>query len=228
VPPTLDDCKGLVAMPAAPVIDGVLDCGVPLWDMPEVDWDGTGGVPSTVKTQLGAAWRADGLYLFVHVTGAGKQRYPAPAGDGQWCGDAVELFVDSRGFYPHAPAYNGPGTMQFIVEAPSDSMTTAQIGEQFHATNDLGPWTGQFVTVRTGDGFDAEAFVQASDLGLGSWTLATGARVGLDVAVDLGNPAGTPAGCPALGQFVMRYVPTDAACGKPACDVDDFCNPQLQ
>src|ERR1700677_2565734 len=31
-PPGLDDCKALAAMPAAPVIDGTLDCGVALWD----------------------------------------------------------------------------------------------------------------------------------------------------------------------------------------------------
>jgi len=227
-PANLDDCKALVAMPAAPVIDGVLDCGVPLWDMPLAGWTGVGSVPAGVAAQIGAAWRAEGLYLFVRVTGAGAHRYPAPPGDGPWCGDAVELFVDARGVYPHAPAYNVPGTMQFVLVAPSDSMTTATVGERFRDTSDEGPWSGEFVTVRTADGFDVEAFVQAADLGLATWTLAGSGHVGLDVAVDLGDPAGKPASCPALGQFEIQKVPTDAACGKPACNVDEFCDPLLQ
>jgi hypothetical protein len=230
-PPTpgnLDDCKALIEKPSAPVIDGVLDCGVPLWAMPEAGWTGMSAIPAGVKAEIGAAWRTDGLYLFVRVTGAGAHRYPAPSGDGPWCGDAVELFVDAHGFYPHAPDYNIPGTMQFILVAPSDAMTSAQVAERFSDGNDEGAWTGDFYTVRTADGFDAEAFIQAADLGLASWTLTASARVGLDVAVDLGNPTQLPASCPLLGQFQIQRVPTDAACTKPACNVDEFCNPQLQ
>jgi hypothetical protein len=226
--PNLDDCKALLAMPSAPVIDGILDCGVPLWDMPLAGWSGTGSVPAGAKAQIAAAWRANGLYLFVHVTGAGAHRYPAPAGDGQWCGDAVELFVDSNGTYSHPPAYDVPGTMQFILVAPSDAMTSATVGETFQDGNDQGAWSGKFVTVRTADGFDAEAFVQAADLGLGTWTLAASGHVGLDVAVDLGNSTQLPASCPLLGQFEIQKIVTDAACGKPACNVDEFCKPFLQ
>jgi hypothetical protein len=226
--PGLDDCKALAAMPAAPVIDGVLDCGVALWDMPEDGWSGSGTVPGGVKTQIGAAWRSDGLYLFVHVTGAGAHRYPAPSGVGQWCGDAVELFVDSNGFYNHPPSYDVPGTMQFILEAPSDAMSTATVGETFQDGNDKGPWSGEFITVRTADGFDAEAFVQAADLGLMAWTLTASHHVGLDVAVDLGNPTQMPASCPLLGQYEIQKIATDASCTKPACNVEEFCNPQLQ
>lgn len=227
-PPGLDDCNSLAAMPAAPVIDGILDCGVALWDMPQEGWTGTGSVPVGVKTQIGAAWRSDGLYLFVRVTGAGAHRYPAPAGDGQWCGDAVELFVDSNGTYAHPPGYDVPGTMQFILEAPSDTMSTATVGEAFRNTSDEGPWSGEFITVRTADGFDAEAFVQAADLGLMGWTLAASHHVGLDVAVDLGAPTQMPASCPLLGQYEMQKIASDASCSKPACNVDEFCNPLLQ
>lgn len=230
-PPTpgnLDDCKSLIEKPSAPLIDGVLDCGVPLWDMPEAGWTGNDPVPSSIKAQIGAAWRTDGLYLFVRVTGAGAHRYPAPAGDGPWCGDAVELFVDSTGIYPDAPDYNVPGTMQFILVAPSDSMSRAQVAEQFSDGNDEGAWNGEFFTVRTADGFDAEAFIQAADLGLATWSLAPSGNVGLDVAVDIGDPTQMPAGCPLLGQFQIQKIPTDAACIKPACNVDEFCNPLLQ
>ncbi len=137
-PAGLDDCKAIAAMPASPVIDGVLDCGVALWNMPILGWNGTGSIPSGAQTQIGAAWRSDGLYLFVHVTGAGANRYPSPSGDGPWCGDAVELFVDSNGVYNHPPSYDVPGTMQFIVEAPTDAMNTATVGEKFQDGNDSG------------------------------------------------------------------------------------------
>jgi hypothetical protein len=196
--------------------------------MPQNGWTGSGSVPSSVKTQVGAAWRPDGLYLFVRVTGAGAHRYPAPAADGQWCGDAVELFVDSNGSYTHPPAYDVPGTMQFIMEAPSDAMTSATVGERFRDGNDDGAWSGKFITLRTATGFDAEAFVQAADLGLMSWTLTASGYVGLDLAVDLGDPTQMPASCPLLGQYEIRTIVTDASCAKPACNVEEFCRPALQ
>ena len=188
-PPSLDDCVSLFTEPNPPVIDGILDCNVPLWSMPEQGWTASGTVPAGVETHVAAAWRPDGLYLFVSVTGAGATRYPAPLGASPFCGDAIELFVDSQGEYASAPHYNNPGTTQFIVEAPSVSMTTSQVGEMYVDTQDQGPWKGQFVAVRTPDGFDVEAFVVAANLRLATWSLATGGRVGLDVSVDLGDPA---------------------------------------
>jgi hypothetical protein len=226
--PALDDCKALASKTSAPVIDGILDCGVPLWDMPQAGWSGTGSVPAGIKTQVGAAWRNDGLYLFVHVTGAGAHRYPAPAGDPVWCGDAVELYVDSNGTYAHPPDYDFPGTMQFVLEAPSDAMTTAMMSDRFENTNEVGQWTGEFITVRTADGFDAEAFIRAADLDLTTWTLAAAGHVGLDVAVDLGDPTQMPASCPLLGQYDIQVVATDAACNRPSCNVEEFCRPVLQ
>ena len=77
-PPTLDDCTGVVALPAVPVIDGVLDCGVPLWPMPLQGWSGSSPIPPTVQASLAVAWRTDGLYFFVSVTGLGPTRYPSP------------------------------------------------------------------------------------------------------------------------------------------------------
>lgn len=227
-PASLDDCTGLLGMPAPPVIDGVLDCGVPLWVMPMVGWDGSGSVPAGVQTTIAAAFRPGGLYLFVRVTGAGAHRYPAPSGTGPWCGDAVELFVDDDGRYASAPAYDNPGTMQFIAVAPPDSATSSTVGETFRDASDNGPWAGQFVSVRTSDGFDLEAFVTAADLGLATWSLSKSGHVGLDVAVDLGDPGGQPAGCPLLGQYDLSLPLTDAACSKAACNVSEFCNPQLQ
>jgi hypothetical protein len=226
-PPTLDDCTGIVSLPAPPVIDGVLDCGVPLWPMPLQGWTGSSPIPSTVSANLAIAWRPDGLYFFVSVTGLGPTRYPAPPGIDPWCGDAMELFVDDDGQYTNPPNYDNPGTMQFIAEAPPNTATSTATGDTYNNGNTIGTWSGQFTVVRTSDGFDGEAFVVASDLGLSSWTLAQMGQVGMEVAVDIGDPANQTASCPRLGQFTIQLPQPDAACPKAACNVYEFCNPQL-
>ncbi len=226
-PATLDDCTGIAALPAAPVIDGVLDCGVPLWPMPLQGWSGSSPIPPTVQASLAIAWRTDGLYFFVSVTGLGPTRYPPPPATEMWCGDAVELYVDDDGQYTNPPGYDQPGTMQLIAEAPSDAMTSTATGGMFVDGSQIAPWTGEFTVVRTGDGFDAEAFVVASNLGLSSWTLAQQAHVGMNVAVDIGDPANQTASCPRLGQFTIQLPVTDASCPEAACNVYEFCTPQL-
>jgi hypothetical protein len=224
--PSLDVCTGVGAMPASPVIDGVLDCGVPLWPMPIVASSGPGAIPSSVQASIGAAWRPDGLYLFVRVTGAGATRTPAPAADPAWCGDAIELFVDETGVFPNAPAYNDPGTIQLVAVAPASAAEPASVGEMFRSETDLGPWKGDFVSLATSDGFTTEAFVTAADLGLASWSLSAGGKIGLDVALDLGSPA-EPASCPRLAQFTIQIPQgTNGGCAA-ACDVREFCTPAL-
>jgi hypothetical protein len=225
-PPTLDDCTGIVALPAPPVIDGVLDCGVPLWPMPLQGWTGSSAIPSTVQANLGIAWRTDGLYFFVSVTGLGPTRYPSPVLN-PWCGDAVEFFVDDDGQYTNPPLYDNPGTIQLIAESPSSTATSTSSGHMYRDGNDLGSWTGQFTVVRTSDGFDGEAFVVASDLGLSSWTLAQQGQVGMEVSVDIGDPANQTASCPRLGQFTIQLPVADASCPKAACNVYEFCTPRL-
>jgi hypothetical protein len=228
-PTTLDDCTTLVPLPAAPVIDGVLDCGVPLWPMPLLGWTGPGVLPPTARTKLGAAWRPDGLYLFVRVTGLGPTRYPAPSGTHSFCGDAVELYVDDDGAYSVPTQYDNPGTIQLIAAAPSNSMTTETAGEMWRGgTGYIAPWTGKYVAVRTSDGFDIEALVVAADLGIASWSLAPGSHVGLDVAVDLGDPTMPATSCPRLGQFIMQPPDPEAGgCNKAACNTSAFCAPVL-
>jgi hypothetical protein len=226
--PALDDCTGIVRLPAPPVIDGVLDCGVPLWRMPLQGWSGPGTIPPTVLANLAVAWRPDGLYFFVSVTGLGPMRYPPPAGTWPWCGDGVELYVDDDGQYSNPPLYDNPGTIQLIAEAPSNMITSTSTGVRYRDGMEVAPWTGGFTVVRTGDGFDAEAFVVASDLDLSTWTLAANGAVGMDVAVDIGDPANQTATCPRLGQFSIQLPVTDASCPKAACNVNEFCTPQLE
>jgi hypothetical protein len=227
-PATLDDCTALVPLAAAPVIDGLLDCGVPLWPIPMLGWTGPGALPPTARAQLAGAWRPDGLYFFVHVTGLGPTRYPAPSGTHTFCGDAVELYADDDGQYTNPTQYDDPGTIQLIAGAPSNSMTTVATGEMWRAGNNIAPWTGQYLSVRTSDGFDLEAFVVAADLGLSTWTLAQGAHVGLDVAVDLGDPTMPATTCPRLGQFMMQIPDPEAGgCNRAACNTSAFCNPTI-
>ena len=226
-PASLDLCTGLGAMSTPPFIDGVLDCGIPLWSMPVVVSVGPGAIPTSVQASIGAAWRPDGLYLFVSVTGAGADRYPAPASDPAWCGDAIELFVDHDGVFTNPPKYNDPGTIQLVAAAPPDTSAPTSAGEMFRDETDLGPWTGQFVSTATSDGFTTEAFVTAADLGLTSWSLAAGGTVGLDVSVNLGSPTES-ANCPRLAQFTIQLPHgSQGGCGA-ACDVGEFCKPQLE
>jgi hypothetical protein len=77
-------------------------------------------------------------------------------------------------------------------------------------------------------GYTVEAVVQASDLGLSQWSLASGGRVGFDVAVDVGT-APTRAGQCNYAQFLLRLSSdtTGACAGRPFCDTRAFCTPTL-
>jgi hypothetical protein len=228
-PANLDDCASLAKMTTIPRIDGTLDCGIPSWPMPMVASFGNGLDAGAVEADVAAAWRPEGLYLYVRVRGAGPVRSPPPAGaTGLWCGDAIEVFVDDNGIYANAPLYDDPGTVQLVVSSPDDAGAPASVGEMYRNLEDLGAWKGNFVTVRTSDGFAVEAFIVAADLGLGTWSLAAGGHVGLDVSVDLGSPSALPATCPRLAQFTIQLPdPSSGAC-VAACDVNEFCAPQLR
>jgi hypothetical protein len=226
-PASLDVCTGFGSLADPPVIDGALDCGVPLWSMPVVVSSGPGPIPAGAQAVIGAAWRPDGLYLFVSVSGVGPDRYPAPSSEVAWCGDAIELFADHDGVFPNAPNYNDPGTIQLVAIAPATTDQVSNVGQMFRDGSVLGPWNGQFVSHSTDDGFTTEAFITASDLGLSSWSLSAGGNVGLDVAVDLGSPS-DPGGCGRLGQFSIQlpvYTPTGCGAG---CNVGEFCTPELE
>jgi hypothetical protein len=195
--------------------------------MPVVVSSGPGKIPSSVHATIGAAWRPDGVYVFVSVIGAGPNRYPAPAAAPAWCGDAIEVFVDQNAAYANPPQYDNPGTIQLVASAPPNANQPTRTGEMFRDTKAVGVWNGQFVSNATSDGFTTEAFVAAADLGLASWSLTAGGKVGLDVSIDLGSPS-EPATCPRLAQFTIQLPRgTPHGCG-PACDVIEFCTPALE
>jgi hypothetical protein len=210
---------------AKPVLDGQVDCGLPLRELAPQGWTGAGGVPGGRSARWVAAWRPDGLYLFVEVTVPSR----APSGDpaSPYCGDAVEFYVDSDGAYGNAPAYDAPGTIQVVVPAPRDAASS--VASTWRGGAALGPAKSDYRSVPLPNGYAVEAFVRAAELGLPSWSPAAGGRVGLNLSIDLGG-GGDPA-CRRLGQFSLRTAPSQLAgkdgCVHPWCNVSAFCRPSL-
>ena len=92
-------------------------------------------------------------------------------------------------------------------------------------------WTGgSFVTQARTGGYSLEMFVRASDLGLTTWALARGGRVGFDGALNVASRA-TGGGCESrLGQYFVRVdnSPSSSCGGFPHCNVQAFCRPVLR
>ncbi|HEY5146538.1 MAG TPA: hypothetical protein VII82_07210 [Polyangiaceae bacterium] len=140
VSPIVDYCAALPPLSAAPIIDGVLDCGPALVAIAPVDWNGPPPLPPFPpgnSAELAAAWRPDGLYVFVSVTTPAA--FSAEAADPVFYGAGVELFVDDDGVYASAPTYDNPGAIQLVVAAPPDATTTGRRAEGFRNAADEGP-----------------------------------------------------------------------------------------
>ena len=227
-----DYCNFLPSMTAAPVIDGTLDLSpCYLVDMQPEFWSGPAPLPpfpAGNATQIAAAWRPDGLYVFLAVTTPAD--FPADAGDPVFFGAGVELFVDDNGVYASPPAYDNPGTIQIVITSPATSTTPAARAEMYRNAADLGPWTStQFGTFPTATGFTFEGFVAAADLGLAAWPLSPGAPVGFDVAVDVSFTTAAMTGPQGhrVGQYFFHVAPADAGVGSPFADPRSFCLPVL-
>jgi hypothetical protein len=230
----VDYCASLPPLPAPPVIDGILDCGPALVPMPPLDWVGPSPLPAFPvgnSASLAAAWRPDGLYVFVAVTTPAA--FPADAASPAFYGAGVEIYVDSDGVFTSAPNYDDPGAIQLVVTAPPDATTPSQRGEGYRNAADEGPWAStQFGAYPTATGFVFEGFVVAADLGLSTWALGSGDPVGFDVAVDVSyaTEAMTGAQGHRVGEYFFHVgtVSTDgAATGPPYQDPRSFCTPTL-
>ena len=234
-----DYCSQVPPLPDAPLIDGVLDCGPPLLDLTPVGWTSMmSSLPASVNARLAIAWRPDGLYVFVDVTD--DTRLPPPAGADVWCGDGIELYVDDNGSYAGVPLYDDPGSIQVLAMAPvNDDDAVTSGGERYRSPNSglVGPWSSpRYGAFPRPGGYTFEAFVQADDLDLASWSLAAGGAVGFDVSINVSTsadppPPGEVPGCGLrLGQYFMRVA--EAPCGANACEpyinAAAFCNPVLQ
>lgn len=194
-----DYTSALPALPEPPVIDGVVDCGLPLQPIPTSSWitEPPGQpLPAEHSAQYAAAWRPGGLYLYVEVRDA--TRLPADPDMQEWCGDAIELFVDDGAGCAAPPLYDRPGTTQAIVRAPHIASASVTTGSRFDYGRMLVQldWpTANVRAIATADGYALEAFVRADDLGLATWTLAAGQRLGFNLGVDVSVPASTGNPC---------------------------------
>jgi hypothetical protein len=217
----VDPCAALPHLPAAARIDGMLECGLTLHAL---------AVPSAATgtplpaAAYAAAWSDGGFYVYMEVH-APPSRTPTPT-EPLYCGDGVEIFVDSDGQPGTNGAYNAPGTMQFVVAAPAGAaMNTGR----FLGGTAQGPWISSNLQVTPlADGYAVEALIVGSDLGLWSWKPS--AQLGFNLAVNsagAGDPRGTPC-TTGVGQSVLRVAAPRVDCdGKPWCDTRSFCWPSL-
>lgn len=225
----LEYCQELPALSQAPVIDGVLEGGLALLDLEPVGWTGPGSVPAGNSAVYAEAWRPDGIYFFVSVTD--PNRLPPAPGELSYYGDGIELYLDDDGAYASPPDYDDPGSIQLIMPAPADDDTPSTRYEAYRDMDIQPDWvfTGFQVYPRAG-GYDLEAFLQASDLGLSGWSLAAGATVGFNISHNVSfasEQTGTTNN--REGQYFIRIA--EPATGDwsehPYRNVLAFCNPVL-
>lgn len=217
-------CDQFIPLRNAPVIDGVLDPDVTL--MRWVD-DSMPGVPAGIGANVAVAYRPDGVYFYVDVEDPTRDQ--APLGTFAYCGDGVELFLDDDGVIQAPPDYDNPGTIQLVVAGPVDAVTPSRRGQRFRYSTNLGPWTStRFVAVPTARGYAVEAFVVASDLDLGAWTLAPGGKIGWNMSLNLGGPedAGIDA-CTTRSQQIHLRLASTGDCTPPYCNASALCTPTL-
>jgi len=225
--PIVNYCTALPLLPAPPVIDGVLDCGPRLLPIVPAGWTGPGVVPAGNAASVAAAWRPDGLYVYVEVTC--PELIVAGPGEYAWEGNGVELYVDNDGVFSNSPLYDDGGTTeQLVTEAPDSSTSNSTTGEVWRNAAYVGPWTStHFELYGTETGYVLEAFVVASDLDLTTWSLASGGMVGFNLAINVAFASPTTTGNDGhrLGQFFMYVGPPPD--GPPFEDVRSFCTPVL-
>jgi hypothetical protein len=192
-----DYCSLLPEIPAAPVIDGEIECGLEPIPLAPIAWNGSQPLPS-VQAHYAAGWRADGLYVYVAVTGA--PIHPHPAAEPIYCGDAVEIYVDGHGDDADAGAYEGAGAMQFVIAAP-DAVDGYAI-EALITGPDIGLWEW--------------APKQQLSFGLAVDVSAPADSAGLRCGLQLGQ------------FFLRVAAPSGACSGEPWCDVRAFCDAALE
>jgi len=221
-----DYCSLLPEIPTVPVIDGMLECGLELIPFVPVAWNGSEPLPS-IQAQYAAGWRADGLYVYVVVSGAPV--HPHPASEPIYCGDAVEIYVDGQADEEDAGAYEGAGTMQFVIAAPG-AVDAPIDAWRFANGQPQGAWISKTLrATRLADGYAIEALITGPDIGLWEW--APKEQLSFGLAVDVSGPpdsAGLRCGLQ-RGQFFLRVAAPSSACsGEPWCDVRAFCDAKLE
>ena len=240
----LDYCEQLPALREEPVMDGQLDCGPELVDMPQRGWTGAGEPPANQRARYAVAWHPNGLYFYVEVDD--PERLPASQQEGRpWCGDGVELYADADGRFSAPPGYDNPGTMQLLAAAPAQQPDAPRAPDvRFHTRSEAeqGAWSGARHGMWPRDGgYVLEGFVTAEDLDLPRLALAVGRRVGIDVGVNVSfastdTPAESDADAGAAdcalraGQYFLRVAsePCSLETCRPYMNVGAFCTPMLR
>jgi len=226
-PSTAPLCDRLDAIPDVPVIDGVVECGLRLVPLVPVAWTSGEPIPSEHSAEHAIAWHPDGVYFFVHV--ATPTLRPPDATGESYCGDGVEVYFDADGLFAAAPAYDDPGTRQFVIPAPIGATSTRAVG--YTSTGASAEWTaGRAIAMRTDDGYVVEAFLEHEDMFLPPGTFSASGVVGIDVSINVASAVDAPGACGRrLGQYFLRSTTlTGSPCGGlPFCDVRAFCTPTL-
>jgi hypothetical protein len=223
-----DYCSTVPALPAPPVIDGVLDCGPALGATAPVGWTGASALPAGNSAFVAAAWRPDGLYVFVEVVTPAV--VPPDPGSPPFYGSGAEIYVDYK--VPSSSTYDNPGAIQLVAAAPSTA-SPATVGEAYRNASDQGPWAPSsgpagFGSFATPTGFVLEAFVVARNLGLSAWSPSSGTQIGFDVAVNVSYPSAQTTGSQGhrAGQYFFHVGAPPV--GAPYADPRSFCVPTLQ
>jgi hypothetical protein len=229
-----DFCTQLEQLPSRPVIDGKLDCQLPLRTIEPLDWTSATPIPADhLGARLAVAWHPEGIYFYVEVTDSSVSR--ATSDNPVWCGDSIEVYVDSDGLYPDAPNYDDPGTIQLIAAAPSGaSQPVSRDGERYRDGELASPpsWNNtEHGTYFTDSGYVFEAFVTAEDQDLSSFSLAPGDHIGFDIAINVTlTSAGQAPDCDVhYGQYFLTIA--QRGCSTMSCQPHDnsaaLCSPML-
>lgn len=235
--PATDYCTSLPALAAEPNIDGVLDCGPQLVDLPAIGWTSTAEpLPTDNHARYAAAWRPNGLYLYVEVDD--PVLLPALFSETDpWCGDGIELYADTDGQYPSAPDYDDPGAMQLIATAPSATTGTLLAKDALYHTKSgkrNGDWGTGHIAIKRPNGYALEALITSAQLKVTTWTLSAGGKIGFDIAVNVSTESANSSqkvDCGySMGQYYLRVSQTPCtrnSC-RPHANPTAFCTPTLQ
>jgi hypothetical protein len=240
-----DYCTEIPRLKSDPRIDGELDCGPPLLDITPRGWTSASAIPAGQVARLAVAWRPTGLYVFLEVQDPTRLPWPPAVGtttEGPWCGDGVEIYVDSDGQNPDAPLYDDPGTVQLIASAPANMNTPVVSGGQRYRSRTnralISAWTSMRYGAypRADGGYTFEALVKADDLDLTSLSLTAAQTIGFDIGVNVSvsaypPPPGQQADCNRrLGQYFLKVAsePCTTESCRPYRNSSAFCQPTLR
>lgn len=229
-------CERIHRLASAPVIDGVLDAGLPLQDLaktfvriPADNPPEFSTLPSDVSLRFAVAWFDTGLYFFGEVTD--PDRYPALVSMDEWLGDGFEVYVDHDGVFAAPGVFDNPGTRTLTVAAPANDTDPSTRGGIFRPGTRQGPWRGDFIAVPKGYGYDVELVVVAADLGLKTWNLQPGDSLGFDLSHGVSFPAGEVGSeGRRLGHYFLQIAPnpTGVNADYPFNNSNVYCVPVLE